>query len=134
MIAARTAVVVLSRDRTRNQEGADVQAGDQEHHSHRREEQPCRAAERAGHRLVQRARELPTVHDGWTRLKREGWTVNAKRIYRLYDLEGRCADEAQEEAGQPCARARGRAHARPMSGGRWTSCARARGTAGGFVR
>jgi len=44
--------------------------------------------------LRQRLRELAgvRVRFGYRRLtvllKREGWTVNAKRIYRLYDLEG----------------------------------------------
>lgn len=44
--------------------------------------------------LRQRLRELAAVRVrfGYRRLtvllKREGWTVNAKRVYRLYDLEG----------------------------------------------
>ena len=44
--------------------------------------------------MRQRLRELAgvRVRFGYRRLtallKREGWTVNAKRVYRLYDLEG----------------------------------------------
>lgn len=90
--------------------------------------------------LRQRLRELAGVRvrfgHRWLTvlLKREGWTVNAKRIHRLYDLEGlavRTRPRKSWPAARGCPRSRPRG---PMSGGRWISWARARATAGGFAR
>ena len=91
--------------------------------------------------LRQRLRELAAVRVrfGYRRLtvllKREGWRVNAKRIYRLYGdrRTRRCGrNRGKSSPVAPacrCPRRRG-----PMSAGPWTSSARGRRTAAGFGR
>lgn len=73
-----------------------------------------------------RLRELAAsrVRFGYRRLtvllRREGWQVNAKRIYRLYTDEGRCGPNTiRRPRAEPVCRNQGRPPR--TSGGVWTS-------------
>ena len=74
-----------------------------------------RLRELAGMRVRYGYRRLHTL------LRREGWRVNHKRVYRLYRLEGlavrsRSARNWSAPYGRSCRR-----HRRPTSNGAWTS-------------
>ena len=78
--------------------------------------------------LRMRLRELAAsrVRFGYRRLtvllRRDGWRVNAKRIYRLYTEEGLDgADQTPHEGRGPAPRAAGRWPRPRTSGGAWTS-------------
>ena len=86
-----------------------------------------------------RLRELAAsrVRYGYRRLtvllKREGWAVNAKRIYRLYSEEGLIVRTKQAQTkGTAPARAAGCSRAEPIKSGPWILLPSAWQTAAGF--
>ncbi len=93
-----------------------VQRSSLRYESHRDQQEPLRMRlrELAGSRVLFGYRRLTVV------MKREGWTVNAKLIYRLYTEEGLTVRIKQRKKAASRQRTIGPSGGGRMSGGAWT--------------
>ncbi|WP_371823146.1 MULTISPECIES: IS3 family transposase [Microvirga] len=98
---------------------------------HYRSRRPQQAALRKRIRGVAEARVRYGYRRIWIVLRREGWPINAKRVYRLYKLEGLpCATNHPGDGLRPRSARTTHRLPPPIKSGRWTGCTISSSTGG----